>query len=102
MTKRSHIIRYGIMLKIISNRLLWASEKGSDMETAFSIALIVLSIALTFLVVLQGRKAGLQSRDASSIYQTKRGLEKTAFQATILIGVLFLIVALIASLPIFG
>jgi protein translocase SecG subunit len=40
--------------------------------------------------------------DASSIYQTKRGLEKTMFQATIVLGVLFLILALVASLPIFG
>ena len=72
------------------------------METAFSIALIALATVMTFLVVLQGRKAGLQSRDASSIYQTKRGLEKTVFQATIVVGVLFLVVALIASLPIFG
>lgn len=72
------------------------------METALSIALIALSLALTFLVVLQGRNAGLQSRDASSIYQTKRGLEKTIFQLTIVLGVLFLILALVASLPIFG
>ena len=67
------------------------------METAFSIALIALATVMTFLVVLQGRKAGLQSRDASSIYQTKRGLEKTVFQATIVVGVLFLVVALIVG-----
>ena len=67
------------------------------MDTALSIALIVLGAALTFLVVLQGRNAGLQSRDASSIYQTKRGLEKTMFQATIILGVLFLILAFVVS-----
>lgn len=72
------------------------------MELALSIALIALGSALTFLVVLQGRNAGLQSNDASSIYKTKRGLEKTIFQLTIVLGVLFLIVAVIASLPIFG
>jgi preprotein translocase subunit SecG len=72
------------------------------METALSIALIALGSALTFLVVLQGRNAGLQSRDASSMYQTKRGLEKTIFQLTIILGVLFLVLSLIASLPIFG
>ena len=72
------------------------------METALSIALIALGTALTFLVVLQGRNAGLQSRDASSMYQTKRGLEKTIFQLTIILGVLFLILALVASLLIFG
>ena len=71
------------------------------METALSVSLIVLGAALSFLVVLQGRNAGLQSRDASSIYQTKRGLEKTMFQATIVLGILFLIVALVASLPLF-
>jgi len=72
------------------------------METALSIALIALGISLTCLVVLKGRNAGLQSRDASSMYQTKRGLEKTIFQLTIVLGVLFLILALVASLPIFG
>ncbi|MFM2310477.1 MAG: hypothetical protein RLY87_2599 [Chloroflexota bacterium] len=72
------------------------------MELALSIALIALGSALTFLVVLQGRNAGLQSNDASSIYKTKRGLEKTIFQLTIVLGVLFLITALVASLPIFG
>ncbi len=72
------------------------------MELALSIALISLGTALTLLVVLQGRNAGLQSNDASSIYKTKRGLEKTIFQLTIVLGVLFLIVALVASLPIFG
>ena len=65
------------------------------MDTALSIAMIVLGAALSCFVVLQ-------SRDASSIYQTKRGLEKTMFQATIILGVLFLILALVASLPIFG
>lgn len=71
------------------------------METALYIALLVISFALIFLVILQGRMAGLQSRDTSSIYRTKRGLEKTIFQATIVLGIVFLILALIASLPIF-
>ncbi len=71
------------------------------MEIALYFALIVISITLIFLVVLQGRNAGLQSNNASSIYRTKRGLEKTVYQATIVLGVVFLILALIASLPIF-
>lgn len=72
------------------------------MEIALDIALIILSIALIGLVVIQGRTAGLQSRDSSSIYRTKRGLEKTLHQATIVVAVIFLVLALIASLPIFG
>jgi preprotein translocase subunit SecG len=70
-------------------------------ETALSISLIAISATLIFLVVLQGRTAGLQSRASTDIYTTKRGVEKTIFQATIVLGVLFLLLALIASLPIF-
>ena len=72
------------------------------MEIALYLALTIVSIALTFLVVLQGRTAGLQQRDTSSIYRTKRGIEKTIYQATIVLGVVFLVLALVASLPIFS
>ena len=72
------------------------------MEIALYIAILVVAIALIALVILQGRNAGLQSRDTSSIYRTKRGLEKTIYQATIVLAVVFLVLALIGSLPIFG
>ena len=72
------------------------------MEIALYIALIIISFTLIGLVILQGRTAGLQSRDTSSIYRTKRGLEKTLHQATIALAVVFLVLALVASLPIFG
>ena len=72
------------------------------METGLYIALMIISGVLIGLVILQGRTAGLQSRDSSSIYRTKRGLEKTVHQATIVLAVVFLLLALIASLPIFG
>ena len=68
------------------------------MEIALYSALIIVSIALTFLVVVQGRTAGLQQRD--TIHRTKRGIEKTMHQATIVLAVVFLLLALIASLPI--
>lgn len=72
------------------------------METALYVAIIIISFTLIGLVILQGRSAGLQNRDTSSIYRTKRGLEKTLHQATIVLAVVFLILALIGSLPIFG
>ncbi len=72
------------------------------MESALYIALIIISFTLIGLVILQGRSAGLQTRDTSSIYRTKRGLEKTLHQTTILLAVVFLILALITSLPIFA
>ncbi|GAB4202585.1 MAG: preprotein translocase subunit SecG [Roseiflexaceae bacterium] len=71
------------------------------METALYVAILIISIALILLVVIQGRTAGLQSRDTSSIYRTKRGLEKTIYQATIILAVVFLVLALILSLPLF-
>jgi preprotein translocase subunit SecG len=70
-------------------------------EIALYIAIVLLGAVLIFLVVLQGRNAGLQQRDISSIYRTKRGVEKTIYQATIAVSVLFLVLCLIASLPIF-
>ena len=72
------------------------------MEIALYIALIIISFTLIGLVILQGRNAGLQSRDSSSIYRTKRGLEKTMHQATIAVAVVFLVLSLIAGLPIYG
>lgn len=71
------------------------------METALYIALLVVSAVLTTLVVLQARTAGMANRDASSIYRTRRGLEKTMHQATIALSTIFLLLSLIASLPIF-
>lgn len=72
------------------------------MEVAFYFAMIILSVVLTLLVVLQARTAGMANRDTSSIYRTRRGLEKTMHQATIILAVVFLVLSLIASLPIFG
>ncbi|KAB8142410.1 preprotein translocase subunit SecG [Chloroflexia bacterium SDU3-3] len=69
------------------------------METALYIAIIIVAVVLIALVILQGRNAGLQSRDTSSIYRTKRGLEKTIYQTTVVLAVVFLILALFASLP---
>lgn len=71
------------------------------MELALFIALIIISAVLVTLVVLQARTAGMANRDTSSIYRTRRGLEKTMHQATIALSVAFLLLALITSLPIF-
>ncbi len=71
------------------------------MEIAFFIAIMVVSAVLIALVVLQARTAGMANRDSSSIYRTKRGLEKTMHQATIALAAAFLVLALITSLPLF-
>ncbi|NJN15077.1 MAG: preprotein translocase subunit SecG [Oscillochloris sp.] len=72
------------------------------MELALFVAIIVISVVLSVLVVVQSRTAGMANRDSSSIYRTRRGLEKTMYQATIVLAAAFLLLALITSLPIFG
>lgn len=87
---------------IIARRYAHIAYEEARLEIGLYIALIIVSFALIGLVILQGRNAGLQARDSSSIYRTKRGLEKTIHQATIALAVVFLILSLIASLPLFG
>ncbi|NJK78912.1 MAG: preprotein translocase subunit SecG [Chloroflexaceae bacterium] len=72
------------------------------MEAALHVTLIILSVLMTVLVIVQVRGQGLSNRDSSSVYHTKRGLEKTMHQTTIVISVIFLLLSLIASLPLFG
>lgn len=69
------------------------------MEAAFNIAIIIMSLVLILLVVVQARTTGMANRDTSSMYRTRRGLEKTIHQATIAIAIIFLVLSLIASLP---
>jgi preprotein translocase subunit SecG len=71
-------------------------------ETALYIATLIVCTVLIILVVLQARTAGMANRDTSSIYRTRRGVEKTLHQATIVLAAVFLLLALITSLPIFS
>jgi preprotein translocase subunit SecG len=68
------------------------------METYFSIAQIILSSALILAVLLQVKGGGLGGifGQADTVYRTKRGLEKTLFQLTIVLVVLFVIISIIA------
>ena len=58
---------------------------------------IVISILLIISVLLQGKGAGLSNvfGGASSIHQTKRGVDKFLHIATIVLGVLFLGLAIL-------
>ena len=67
------------------------------MQTYFNIAQIVLSIALILTILLQVKGGGLGGifGQADTVYRTKRGVEKTLFQLTIVLVILFIIVSIL-------
>jgi preprotein translocase subunit SecG len=63
-----------------------------------NIAQIIISIALIALTVMQSRGAGLGRMFGgdSSIYRTRRGVEKTMFNLTVILAVVFFLTSLIS------
>jgi preprotein translocase subunit SecG len=68
------------------------------MQTYFSVAQIILSAALIGAILLQVKGGGLGGifGQADTVYRTKRGVEKTLFQLTIVLIVLFVIISIVA------
>ncbi|MCB0114798.1 MAG: preprotein translocase subunit SecG [Caldilineaceae bacterium] len=67
------------------------------MDTYLMIATIIVAITLIGVVLLQGQNSGLGSAFGgdSSIYRTRRGVEKTIFNMTVVLATIFLILSLI-------
>ena len=68
------------------------------MQTYLNIAQIVLAVSLILAILLQVRGGGLGGifGQADSVYRTKRGVEKTLFQLTIVLVVLFIIISIVS------
>ncbi len=68
------------------------------MNTYLSIAQIVLSVALILAIMLQVKGGGLGGifGQADSVYRTRRGIERTLFQLTIVLAVIFIIISIVA------
>jgi preprotein translocase subunit SecG len=68
------------------------------MSTYFSIALIIIAIGLTLSILFQVKGGGLGGifGQADTVYRTRRGVEKTLFQLTVVLAVLFIIISIVA------
>jgi len=66
------------------------------MQTYLNVAQIVLALGLIMAILLQVRGGGLGGifGQPDTVYRTRRGVEKTLFQLTVVLMVLFVIVAL--------
>ncbi len=67
------------------------------MQTYLTIAQMVLSVALILVLLFQVRGGGLGGifGQPDTVFRTKRGVEKTIFQITIVLVVLFLAISLL-------
>jgi len=71
------------------------------LETAINLAMIIVSLVLILVVLLQTKGSsfsGAFGGDTSSIYRTRRGVEKTLFQFTIGIAAGFVVLAIISTM----
>ncbi len=67
------------------------------METPAQAAQIILSFVLIVVILLQTKGSsfsGAMGGDSGSIYHTRRGLEKTLFQVTIGLAVIFVVASI--------
>ncbi|MDQ2683247.1 MAG: preprotein translocase subunit SecG [Chloroflexota bacterium] len=71
------------------------------MDTALNLVMIIISLVLILVVLLQTKGSsfsGAFGGDTGSINRTRRGLERTLFQFTIIIGAVFAIAAFLSSI----
>ena len=68
------------------------------MATYLYIAQIVVAVVLIILALLQVKGGGLGGifGQADTVYRTKRGVEKTLFQLTIVLAVIFIVLSIVS------
>ena len=68
-----------------------------SLQTAFNIAQILISVVLVAVLVLQAKGSGFGSAlggQTSSVFRTRRGVERTLFNLTIVLIAVFLVISL--------
>jgi preprotein translocase subunit SecG len=69
-------------------------------EIALNLAMILVSIVLMIVILAQSKGSGFSGAfggDSSSIYRSRRGVEKVLFQFTIGAAVVFILIALLST-----
>jgi len=72
-----------------------------NIRDALDVVQILLAVLLVALVLLQAKGSGFSGMfggDSTSVYRTRRGIEKRMFQVTIIISVTFFVLAVVNSL----
>jgi preprotein translocase subunit SecG len=69
-------------------------------QTYLNIVEIVVSAVLIVMLIAQSRGTGFTgtSQDQTTVFRTRRGIEKTLFQATMVLAVLFVVVSIASGL----
>ncbi len=67
-----------------------------DLTDYLALAMILISIALIAIILLQVKGEGIGGLQSGSFVRTRRGLEKTLFQMTIVLVIIFLVVAAVS------
>jgi preprotein translocase subunit SecG len=71
------------------------------LDLALDIAQIAVAILLMVVILTQSKGSGFSGAfggDTSSITRTRRGIEKTLFNFTIAVGVVFLVLSIFATI----
>ena len=81
---------------LVLKHLSTYSTVAHMLQKVLMIAQAVLSCLLITVILLQQKGSGMGAAfgGSSNIYSTKRGIDKTLYQATIVIGILFLLIAI--------
>ena len=80
----------------VSCTILESSARVS-IQTALNIAQILISVTLIAILLLQAKGSGFGSAlggNTSSVFRTRRGVEKTLFQLSIVLVVIFVLISL--------
>ncbi|MDA8189485.1 MAG: preprotein translocase subunit SecG [Dehalococcoidales bacterium] len=71
-----------------------------NLFTYLNVVQIIVSVVLMVVVLLQTKGEGFSGTFSSdtSVFRTRRGVEKTLFQFTIALGVIFVVVSIVSVL----